>query len=154
MGCGKSAAQNQEALAMGFIDIPLVSNPSPRVEADMQPAFLGLDQRRDFTPSSSSLSPIQTHMIEHTNLSVVSAPEMEPFRQQRFCEHFSHIDANTFQTLPLLSVPHIQMVPGDAQPSHEIDDYCRFIDQVLTTLVAPLEAMEVSDRRPLAVAIE
>lgn len=138
---------------MGFIDIPLVSNPSPRVEADVSPSFPAIVQRQDYPPSSTCLSPVQTRMIEHTNLSVVTAPEMEPSRQQRFHEHFSHIDANTFQTLPLLSMPHIQIAPGDAPPCHEIDDYCRFIDQVLTTLVVPLEALEISDRRPLSVTL-
>jgi hypothetical protein len=153
MGCGRSTPENQEALAMGFIDISLVSNPNPRVEPEFSPAFQFSEHRRDFTPSSSSLSPIQTRMIEHTSLSVVTAPEMEPSRQQKFSEQFSHIDANTFQTLPILSMTHIQMVPGDAQPCHEIDDYCRFIDQVLTTLVVPLEGLEINDRRPLAVQL-
>jgi actin-related protein len=152
MGCNSSSRPNREVIDMAFIDIPLISNPNPRVESDVTPGFLPLDQRRDYGPSSS-LSPVQTRMIDHTNLSVVTAPEMEPSRQQKFSEHFSHIDANTFQTLPLLSMPHIQMAPGDPQACHQIDDYCRFIEQVLTTLVVPLEALQIPDRRPLAVVM-
>jgi hypothetical protein len=154
MGCGPSAQENREVLDLGFIDIPLISNPSPRVESEASaPSFLNLDSRREIGRLPTSSSQVPTQMIEHTNLSVITAPDIEPSRQQKFSEHFSHIDANTFQTLPLLSMPHLQMGPFDSPASHDIDDYCRFIDQVLTTLIVPLATLEILDQRPLAVEL-
>jgi hypothetical protein len=154
MGCGPSRRENKEVIDMGFIDIPLISNPNPRVEVEPSPpSFLNIDVHRELGRSTVASSQSSAQMIEHTDLSVHAAPDIEPSRQQSFAEHFSHIDANTFQTMPLLSMPHLQMGSFDSQPSHAIDDYCRFIDQVLTTLIVPLTTLEIVDHRPLTIAL-
>ncbi|OHT15754.1 hypothetical protein TRFO_42313 [Tritrichomonas foetus] len=164
MGCGHSNSENRQALHQQFIDIELLNKPRTLTESNGYST--NFNTNNNFNNSSressasaskaSQFSPFQTQLIEHTTLSVLAAPELESSRQQKFTECFSHIDASTFQNLPIMSMSHVgaQSLDMNVLPSQQLEDYFRFLDQVITTVVKPLDQMKIEDRTPLSLLLD
>jgi hypothetical protein len=156
MGCDSSSAENAQSIEQHqFVDIPLLSKPKPTLEREQQSS-------RNFFGSSQCLEPrrvqqpslLQTSLVDHMHTSVNKAPDAEQSRQQKFMESFVHIEARTFQTIPMMSMPHLQPSRFDRNPVHRIEDYCRFMDQVLASIASPLGEMEVPTRGSLVTVIQ
>jgi hypothetical protein len=88
------------------------------------------------------------------NLSVKSPPEIESMRQQRFSECFGHIDANTFQSIPLMAMPRLYPSRFEPQMTQEIGDYCNFMEKVLQSIAGPLGKLEILPKRQLVTVIQ
>jgi hypothetical protein len=140
------------------VDIDLLIRPkAPAERDDSVPEFRNMDASFSSSfarsPSSQATTP-PTTMIEHRAGQQATPPEVEQSRHEKFTNCFSQIDANTFQTIPCLSMPLAQSRLPDGQISHEIQEYCEFIDGVLGSLLGPLSAVRVQGTRKLAVQIE
>jgi hypothetical protein len=157
MGCDASNPENRQAVDQGqFIDIDLLIRPKPRAEpSEPIPEYRAIDAlSADLPRSSSSPSPAPPkEMIDHRAGQSPTPPAVEHSRHERFAECFSLIDANAFHAIPRLSMPWVQPGQPDRQISHEIDEYCRFIDGLLGPLLTPLAELRVKDGRRLAVPI-
>jgi hypothetical protein len=155
MGCDSSGAENAQSVEQHqFVDIPLLSKPKTRVERQQHSvqSFFGADQSSLDRPKPQSSS-CQANPIEHVNLSVSKPPEIEVRRQQKFSENFARIDANTFQTMPLMSMPRMYSSRFEPQLAQEIDDYCKFMDQVLQSIAVPLTHLEIVPKMQLVTLI-
>jgi hypothetical protein len=153
MGCGPSNPENAQALET----VPEISLMSvgPRVSghADIPlMASFGLSEAARSPPSRPPPSTFPTEMIEHATPPAAPAPDAELSRHQRFVERFSLIEANTFQAVPMLSFTNPPGAFG-IEPSHNIDEHCRFIDQVLGSLSGPFAHIRVPYHQQLAVAL-
>jgi hypothetical protein len=107
------------------------------------------------SPRAPPQAPAQTRIISHPSQPIVAPPSTEQSRHESFVERFSRMDANTFQAVPLLSFSvAIQSGDPDVCASHDIEQHCRFIDQVVTSLVAELTKIRARTERQIAVVVE
>ena len=157
MGCLSSHPENASAIEGTIIDIPLLNKPRVNhTELNDSGRCFSLSQYTTDHSSASRRRPsYEGTIIEHSTFSVVNAPEIEQSRQQKFNECFSQIEANTFQNIPIMSVQSHLSVPNiDSQiMSHDFEDYNRFMNQVIDTLLVPLTNMQVSNDESLVVVL-
>jgi hypothetical protein len=81
------------------------------------------------------------------------SPEAEQLQQRRFVEHFSLISGDTFQSVPMLSCAAAASPAPGPRASHDIEEHCKFMDQVLGSLAQPFARIRVPAQRPLGIAI-
>lgn len=157
MGCCRSHPENASAIDGTIIDIPLLNKPrvSHSDLNDSGRCFSLSHYTTDHSSVSRRRPSYEGIIIEHNTRSVVNAPEMEQSRQQKFNECFSQIEANTFQNIPIMSVQSHLSVPNiDSQiMNHDFEDYNRFMNQVVDTLLVPLMNMKITSEESLVVVL-
>lgn len=100
------------------------------------------------------------NIIEHSTLSVVATPEVEESRKQTFKECFSHIDVNTFQNVPFMSVqshlsaPQYDSLQQSQFQTHKFEEYSQFLDRVINSILVPLQEMKVQDETNLTTLLD
>ena len=150
MGCCISRPNQKQTVDPSFIDIPLLKPQQSTGDFGAISYYTMEEPKRK--------SSYEGDIIEHTALSIIAAPDIEQARKQTFNECFSHIEVNTFQNIPLMSVQsHLSLPQIDAlaqQSQHPFEDYTRFLDQVLSTIVKPLENMKVQSNVNLTVMLD
>lgn len=161
MGCCSSRELGTDLYSLDptFVDIPLLNRPrrgSVASEASGSRYF----SMEHYTNSATEVPrrpSYEAAMVEHSTLSVSAAPELETSRQRKFNECFSHIEANTFQSIPIMSVQSHLSIPNPGNSAlmvtNAFDDYSRFMDQVITTVLDPLDNMKVTKERDLVVIL-
>lgn len=158
MGCCFSKTEALSNIDPTFIDIPLLNKPKQTTTSEPQSfTYFTIDNYTNDQPPKNRRPSYEGDIIEHSTLSVLAAPDIEVSRQQRFNECFSHIEANTFQNIPIMSVQsHLSVPQLDAQQMtpHDYEDYSRFIDQVISTLCTPLANMEIISDRKLVITLD
>lgn len=140
-----------------FVDIPLLNRPR-RGSVVSDAANSRYFTMQHYTTGEMEISRRPSYdgaIIEHSTASIVTAPDIENSRQQKFNECFSHIEANTFQSIPIMSVQSHLSIPNPGHSSligsDMFDDYARFMDQVVTTVLVPLDEMKVTNKTELVV---
>lgn len=144
MGCLFSCLKQEPGINnSSYIEIPLLQ--TVRAPEDTNP-----------TQYYTSMEPPQKkpsyegNIIEHSALSVITEPpEVEKSRKQTFKECFSHIDVNTFQNVPFmsvqshLSVPQFDALQQSQLQSHKFEEYSQFLDRIMSSILVPLQNMNV-----------
>jgi hypothetical protein len=65
------------------------------------------------------------------------------------------MDGNAFQAVPLLSfAAAVQSADPDVRASHDIKQHCRFVDQVVKSLLGELSKVRVRTERRIAIVVE
>lgn len=153
MGCIFSCCQKQTGInSSSYIEIPLLQTVrTPENNNPTQYYTMEVPQKK---PS------YEGNIIEHSTLSVITAPEDEETRKQTFKECFSHIDVNTFQNVPFmsvqshLSVPQFDSLQQSQLQSHKFEEYSQFLDRILSSILVPLHDMKVHDDTDLTLLLD
>jgi len=156
MGCFSSHPENKSAIDQGVFDIPLLNKPRVQTADDFaSSSYFPMDS---YTQGSNPIKRKPSYeggIIEHNNFSVFTEPDNEYLKKQKFNECFSRIEVSTFQNVPIMSVQSHIMVPSmEHQQTNatDIQDYYRFMDQVIKTIIVPLNEMSINDRRSLVIS--
>lgn len=150
MGCCNSGPEQVSAIGPSFIDIPLLK-PAQPTQTTTTTNYYTID-----TPKRKPS--YEGGIIEHSTFSVADAPETEPQMKQNFNECFSHIEVNTFQNMPIMSIQsHLSLPQFDAvqqNSSHSFDEYMRYYNQVVTPILTPLKNMKIQDETCLSILLD
>ena len=150
MGCGPSSSENQNAIEQPFIDIQLLARPRVVAEVQKESNFFSMDAYAMRETEEKSI--VHGDIVDHSATSVSAAPEIEQIRQQKFVECFSHIDANTFQTIPMLSMSHNTNMGLVTDETRSPDEYFRFLEQV-TPVLTYLTEMQIKTDHQIVIDI-
>ena len=158
MGCCMSYHETTSGIGQTYIDIPLLSKPRKTFQSDQDSAYFSLTSYDMYTPDRTDFkrkNSVEADMIDHTKYEATLSPDLETTKQQEFSECFSHIEASTFQNIPMFSVQsHRSYVNFDDQIfTSDYDDYSNFMDQVLGNLITPLYEMKINDNRNLSISV-
>lgn len=150
MGCGPSNSENQNAIEQPFIDLQLLARPRVVSEVQKDTNYFSMDAYAMRKTEEKSI--FHGDIVTHSTTSVITAPAIEQSRQQKFVECFSQIDADTFQTIPILSMPHNTGIHFHSDDAHSSDEYFRFLDRV-TPVLTHLTDMRIKSDRPIVIDI-
>ncbi|KAK8894431.1 hypothetical protein M9Y10_022865 [Tritrichomonas musculus] len=152
MGCCSSGVEKQKGINESYIEIPLLQTSRTTENTNKTPYYT-----MDDIPRKPSY---EGNIIEHSTLSVVATPEVEESRKQTFKECFSHIDVNTFQNVPFMSVqshlsaPQYDSLQQSQFQTHKFEEYSQFLDRVINSILVPLQEMKVQDETNLTTLLD
>lgn len=154
MGCLFSFCNKQQAgiNSSSYIEIPLLQTAKTPDTANPTQYYTSME------PPQKKPT-YEGNIIEHSKFQVKTNRVEEESRKQTFKECFSHIDVNTFQNVPFMSVQSHLSVPQfdsyqQSLQSHKFEEYSQFLDRIVPSILGPLHNMKVQDETDLTLLLD